>query len=100
MKRNCLGIDIGKCVCRERKEVYNATKNLACHEHAVLADTTDIGSPTVYLGLIETYRPSYCGFFDSAPNYIINVAGNLLLRERDVVLVYTINVCVLHVHQW
>ena len=27
VKRNRLGIDSGKCVCREHKEVYNATKN-------------------------------------------------------------------------
>ena len=32
--------------------------------------------------------------------YIINVNGNLLLRERDLVLAYTVAVCVLHVHQW
>ena len=29
-----------------------------------------------------------------------NVNGNLLLREKDLVLAYTIDVCVLHVHQW
>ena len=30
----------------------------------------------------------------------VNVNGNLLLRERDLLLAYTVAVCVLHVHQW